>query len=97
MAKLALTITFETTEEYEQAVQASRRLRLKGQARTAADQLGEQVTRVLGGLHYVEKSTIEVLVATVESGHHTTREKKATLPVQQTLFDTAPAEKRRVG
>ncbi len=96
MAKLALTITFETHEDYDRAVEESRLLRLKGEARTAADQLGEQVARHLGGLRYIEKGTIEVLVATVRSGYHSGQDKGESA-VQTTLKLDVPTEKRRAG
>jgi hypothetical protein len=68
MAKLELIISLETTEEYDDAVRDSRRLRINVDAPTPADQLGTQVDRHLRGLRYI-KSIETVLVTTLVSRH----------------------------
>lgn len=71
MAKLALFVHLETSESYDTAVLESRRTR---QVPLPADQLAEQVKKVLGGLLYVEKGSVTVVVSTVEKEHHSRRD-----------------------
>ncbi len=73
MAKLKITIDLETTEEYDEAVDQHKLLRVKVRAETPADQLGQQIAAMVSGLRYVENGSVTVEVSKLIGGHHTSR------------------------
>jgi hypothetical protein len=81
MAKLTVIVTLETTEEYDSEAQKLRVLRNRDEnVPTKSMEFGEQISLALGGLRYVEKNSLSVMVTTVTEGHHSKRVSKCAVP-----------------
>lgn len=104
MAKLTLIVSFETNEDYDNAVHENQlRLKmdtgLKASAEQLGQQIGQQVSRLLNGLRYVVNYSVAVRVM-AELGEYDPRrelrEQEGQQAVPSPVNDT-PSEKRRLG